>query len=32
MLGRTCKVLKYACYLLYSALLDMLAMEWVRGN
>ena len=32
MLGRTCKVLKYACYLLYSALLVMLAMEWVRGN
>lgn len=32
MLGCTCKVLKYACYLLYSALLVMLAMEWVRGN
>lgn len=32
MLGRTCKVLKYACYLLYPALLVMLAMEWVRGD
>ena len=31
-LDRTCKVLKYACYLLYPALLVMLAREWVRGD
>ena len=28
----TCKVLKYACYLLYPALLVMLAWEWVRNG
>ena len=31
-LDRTCKVLKYACYLLYPALLVMLAWEWVRNG
>ena len=31
-LDRTCKVLKYACYLLYPALLVMLAWEWVRSG
>lgn len=31
-LDRTCKVLKYACYLLYPALLVMLTWEWVRNG
>ena len=31
-LDRTCKVLKYACYLLYPALLVMLAWEWVHNG
>lgn len=31
-LGRTCKALKYACYLLYPALLVILAWKWVRGG
>lgn len=31
-LDRTCKVLKCACYLLYPALLVMLAWDWVRNG
>lgn len=30
MLGRICEGLKYACYLLYPALLAMLAWNWAR--
>lgn len=31
-LDRTCKVLKYACYLLYPTLLAILAWEWVQSG